>query len=71
MATVKVYRAWRYEPSTTGEQHVSTCMYTREAIAEAKVLHIMKATEATIDTAELLAGAGRTPENFIPGKQSR
>ena len=68
MPKEKVYRAWRYEPSANGEQHISTCMYTREAIAASNVLHIMEETEATIDANELLPGKGRTPDNFTPKK---
>jgi hypothetical protein len=66
MAMEKVYRAWRYEPSPTGEQHFSTCMYTREAIESSSVLHIMEETEALIDAGELLPGEGRTRDNFTP-----
>ena len=66
MSKEKVYRAWRFEPTANGEQHISTCMYTREAIAASKVLQIMEETEATIDADELLPGEGRTAENFTP-----
>ncbi len=70
MEKVKAYRAWRYEPSPTGEQHVSTCMYTREAIESSPVLHIMEETEALIDADELLPGKGRTREHFDPKKSN-
>ena len=70
MPTEKVYRAWRYEPSPEGEQRVSTCMYTREAIEASKVLHIMEQTEAIIDVADLIPGEGRTRENFTPKKSN-
>ena len=68
MKTVKVYRAWRYEPSAEGEQHVSTCMYTRETIEASRTLHIMEETESLIDVQDLLPGEGRTRENFTPKK---
>ena len=45
MPMVKVYRAWRYEPTANGEQRVSTCMYTREVIAASKLLHIIEETK--------------------------
>ena len=69
MPTVKVYRAWRYEPNAEGERHISSCMYTREAIAASRLLHIMEETEATVDSNELLPD-GRTRDNFVPKKSN-
>lgn len=41
-------------------------MYTREAIAAAKLLTLVAGTDAEIDSEDLVPGKGWTPEDFSP-----